>query len=476
VKRLLSDYGSVFILLLLCAYYSVVTWSEQHPQTPAAGRKLARTILDQAGENASVIIAVRGTDADRQFAEAIQTELESRGARVIGIAAGGPVEVRQAIERFGAANQTIDAIATNHAGAQWRFLQADGLAEIAADAPGLRETRVVQPASYMWPGFLTRANLLNVINQNADIAIIAIGMTMVIITAGIDLSVGSVVAFCGVITAVAIQGLAGGAQAPAIALLACCLLSVLAGAAFGTFSGVMVTVFRIPAFVVTLALMEIARGLALKTAVAYKSATTGGVTAGTPEAITIKASAFEWLGNGQVFGIPNPILLMILLYVIAHYVMSRTSFGRYIYAVGGNPEAARLSGVPVFGVLIAVYAICGMTAGLAGIVDASRFMGGRPSAGVLYELRVIAAVVVGGTSLAGGEGRVFGTLIGALIIAVIQNGLNMAGVQSFDQMIIFGLLILAAVLLDQLKKREPGRYLRTVFRFVSKLTSRFAGR
>jgi ribose transport system permease protein len=155
-----------------------------------------------------------------------------------------------------------------------------------------------------------------------------------------------------------------------------------------------------------------------------------------------------------LLGIPNPIVLMILLYIVAHLVMSRTSFGRYLYAVGGNPEAARLSGVPVLGVLIAVYAISGAMAGLAGIVDASRFMGGRPSAGVLYELRVIAAVVVGGTSLAGGEGRVFGTLIGALIIAVIQNGLNMAGVQSFDQMIVFGLLILAAVLLDQLKKRS----------------------
>jgi ribose transport system permease protein len=216
----------------------------------------------------------------------------------------------------------------------------------------------------------------------------------------------------------------------------------------------MVTAMRIPAFVVTLAMMEIARGMALKTAVAYRSAAAGGAIAGTPEAISIQAPAFQWLGNGQWLGIPNPIVLMILLYIVAHLVMSRTSFGRYLYAVGGNPEAARLSGVPVLGVLIAVYAICGAMAGLAGIVDASRFMGGRPSAGVLYELRVIAAVVVGGTSLAGGEGRVFGTLIGALIIAVIQNGLNMAGVQSFDQMIVFGLLILAAVLLDQLKKRS----------------------
>jgi ribose transport system permease protein len=170
--------------------------------------------------------------------------------------------------------------------------------------------------------------------------------------------------------------------------------------------------------------------------------------------VKIDAPSFAWLGNGELFGIPNPILLMILLYIVAHVVMTRTSFGRYIYAVGGNPEAARLSGVPVFTVLILVYAICGAMAGLGGIVDASRFEGGRPNAGEMYELQVIAAVVVGGTSLAGGEGRVFGTLIGALIMAVIQNGLNMAGVKSYEQKVVFGLLILAAVLLDQLKKQS----------------------
>jgi len=133
--------------------------------------------------------------------------------------------------------------------------------------------------------------------------------------------------------------------------------------------------------------------------------------------------------------------------------MTRTSLGRYIYAVGGNPEAARLSGVPVFGVLILVYALCAALAGVAGIVDASRFDGGRPNAGALYELRVIAAVVVGGTSLAGGEGRILGTLVGALIIAVINNGLNMAGVKSYEQMIVFGMLILIAVLLDRFKPK-----------------------
>ncbi len=145
----------------------------------------------------------------------------------------------------------------------------------------------------------------------------------------------------------------------------------------------------------------------------------GGGAEGTPEAVRVMAPAFAWLGNGAVLGVPNPILLMVVLFVAAHLMMTWTMFGRYVYAVGGNPEAARLSGVPVTAVLLAVYCLCGAFAGLAGIVDASRFEGGRPNAGELYELQVIAAVVVGGASLAGGRGRVSGTLIGAMIIGVI---------------------------------------------------------
>lgn len=145
---------------------------------------------------------------------------------------------------------------------------------------------------------------------------------------------------------------------------------------------------------------------------------------------------------------------MLALYLVTHYFMSQTAFGRYVYTVGGNPEAARLSGVPVVSVLIAFYVICATMAGIGGVLDASRFEGVRPKAGDLYELQVIAAVVVGGTSLAGGEGKIFGTLIGAMIIAVIQNGLNMAGVNSYEQKVVFGVLILGAVILDQLNKRR----------------------
>lgn len=453
-SRFASEYGSIFILLILCGYYSAVTVTEQHPISVAAGRQLAAEIVSRHGAGAAVLIVVRDTAQDRVFAGAIREVLESAGGSVVATVAGDPFDARDELRRIGASNGRLDAIATHKPSSEWGPLHPDGLARLAGEFPALAGVRVHKPESYVWPSFLTRENLLNVINQNADIAIIAIGMTLVIVTAGIDLSVGSLLALSGVLVAVALQELAGGAAATPLGMIGGSLVGLVACGLAGAFSGVMVTVFRVPAFVVTLGMMMVARGLALIIAVRYQSALAGGGTEGTPEAVKIEAPGFSWLGNGDLFGIPNPILLMVLLYILAHVVMTRTAFGRYIYAVGGNQEAARLSGVPVVGVLILVYAICGVMAGLGGIVDASRFEGGRPNAGELYELKVIAAVVVGGSSLAGGEGRVFGTLIGALLIAVIENGLNMAGVKSYEQKVIFGLLILAAVLLDQLKKRK----------------------
>ena len=164
--------------------------------------------------------------------------------------------------------------------------------------------------------------------------------------------------------------------------------------------------------------------------------------------------SFGWLGRGDdIFAIPNAVLLMIVLYLFAHLLMGRTVLGRQIYAVGSNAEAARLSGIPVRKILIGVYAGCGALAGLGGIVMASQFKSGDPKYGMMYELYVIAAVVVGGTSLSGGRGKIFGTLIGAFIIAVIQNGMNLTGVQSYTQKVVLGMVLLAAVLLDMLKKR-----------------------
>lgn len=451
MKKFLLNNGSVVVLILLCVYYSFVTISRQHPINPAAGVEVAQAILD-GHDSPSVLIVTRDTDQDHEYAEAIRSTLEAGGGTVVGTVHGIAMDAGRAIRAAGEAGTKIDAIATHQPSSEWGPLKVERLEKTRTDFESLREVKVFKPVSYVWPSFLTRGNLVNVVNQNADIAIIAIGMTLVIITAGIDLSVGSLVALSGVITAVSIQKLAGGENAGAASMIGCGLLGVGACIALGAFSGLMTTYGRVPAFIVTLAIMMIARGVALKIAVAYQKTLPGG--SETAEAVRIKAESFGWLGNASTLGVPNPILLMLTIYVMAHLVMTRTSFGRYVYAVGGNAEASRLSGVPVVPILIAVYAFCGGMAGLAGIIDASRFEGGRPNAGALYELRVIAAVVVGGTSLAGGEGRVLGTLVGAMIIAVIQNGMNMAGVMPFEQMVVFGVLILGASLFDSLKKRE----------------------
>ena len=192
----------------------------------------------------------------------------------------------------------------------------------------------------------------------------------------------------------------------------------------------------------TLSMMMIARGLAYMIS--------GNETIPAAEL----PAEFNWLGGGSVLGpIPNPIVLMLVLFVVAHIMMARTTLGRYIYAVGGNSEAARLSGVPVKRVLLLVYTGCGLLSGLGGVILASRLSSGSAQYGMMYELHIIAAVVVGGTSLSGGEGSVFGTLVGALIIAVVQSGLNQRGISGREQDLVLGLIILAAVLLDMLNKR-----------------------
>ena len=292
----------------------------------------------------------------------------------------------------------------------------------------------------MGSAFLSAENLIAILNQNAPVAIMAIGMTLVIITAGIDLSVGSLMALSALISAVTLRSWFGDADASALGIITAFLLGILVCTACGVFVGLMVTWFQIPPFVVTLALMMVARGLSF-------------ILAGGADPVDIQAPGAELLYSGTILGVPNQIALMLWLFVIAHVVMSHTALGRYIYAVGGNEQAARLSGVPVFWVIIIVYAICGASAGLAGVMDASHFTSGRPKAGEFFELQVIAAVVVGGTSLLGGEGKILGTFIGAMILGVIQNGLNMQGVDSYTANVVYGALILVAVLVDQLKRK-----------------------
>jgi len=272
------------------------------------------------------------------------------------------------------------------------------------------------------------------------VAIIAIGMTMVIITGGIDLSVGSVIALAAVTTGLLIERFLGAEGASRWGMVLACAAGLLVATFVGLANGLLVTGMGVPPFIVTLATMLIASGSAYL------------LTRG-QEAHHVPAS-FIWLGRGTWWGIPISVLLMLALYGVAHLLMSRTVLGRHIYAVGGNPTAARLSGILNSRVIVFVYAACSLLAGLGGVIMASELKSGSPRYGQMYELYVIAAVVVGGTSLSGGKGTMFGTLVGALIIAVIRNGMNLLHVESYTQNVIFGLVILGGVMLDQFKNRR----------------------
>ena len=274
-------------------------------------------------------------------------------------------------------------------------------------------------------------------------AIIAIAMTMVIITAGIDLSVGSLMALSGVLVAWTIHRIAGTGDPGVLTLALACFIAILLSAAIGLLTGVMVTAFDIPAFIVTLAVMRIARGIAYK--VADGTITNRNRIGSFPTA----------LSAGSLMGIPNPVnfdVCSLSTGLRSDEPHRSRTFTSTPWAATRKP--ARLSGVPVKRVLLFVYAICGALAGLGGVMEASLFSVGNPNSGVGYELQIIAAVVVGGTSLMGGKGKVVGTLIGALILAVISNGMYLTKVDSYTQMIVFGALILIAVLLDQLKTKR----------------------
>jgi ribose/xylose/arabinose/galactoside ABC-type transport system permease subunit len=273
--------------------------------------------------------------------------------------------------------------------------------------------------------FLTPTNLANVIRQNAFTAILAAGMTFVILTAGIDLSVGSVVGLAGMVCASVMAG--GGSIATGAAAGAA------VGIATGMLNGAAVTLLRVPAFVVTLATMLIVRGAAFKL-------TDARTISGLPE-------GFASLSSG-----PASAGLMLAIFIAAWLLLTRTPFGRHVYAVGGNADAAWLAGVHVDRIRFAVYTLSGLAAGLAGVLVASRLNAGYPRAGEFYELDAIAAVVVGGTSLFGGRGSIWGTLAGAFFIGVLNNGLNLFRVSPYDQLIVKGAVLLAAASLDRWRR------------------------
>ena len=430
-----SDYGMLGVLVLLCAFFSWITFEEQQPEGESGAEQLSQSIAGKFTEPGRVLIAGRKTDSGKAFTSRLNELLLSKGWDVTGVVQGGPIELGKGLRAGLDWNNSIDLLACEQ-----YFVQLAVLENFRDAQTGNSKFQVMAPQSSHWPNFLKTSNLLNVANQIAVIAILAIGMTLVIITAGIDLSVGSLIAVSAVLATWIIREWFGGDESTIAGMVTGCGLSILACSALGFFSGSMIAFFGVPPFVATLGMMMVGSGLAYMLS--------GGLS------VYQLPESFDWLGRGDDFaGIPNAVVLMVILYLLAHIVMSRTTVGRYIYAVGGNPEAARLSGVPVKKILLWVYAGCGALAGLGGVIMASQFKSGDPKYGLMYELYVIAAVVVGGTSLSGGRGKVFGTLIGAFIIAVIQNGMNLTGVQSYTQKVVLGVVLLLAVLLDMLKKR-----------------------
>ncbi|MYL35836.1 ribose ABC transporter permease [Pontibacillus yanchengensis] len=282
--------------------------------------------------------------------------------------------------------------------------------------------------------FLTFTNISNILRQVSINGILAVGMTFVILTGGIDLSVGSVMAFTGTIMA----GLMiNNGLPPYIGIL----LGILLGAAVGYINGMFVAYAKIPAIIVTLAMMEIARGLALL------------YTGGYP--LSGMPSSFTFIGRGYLFGvIPMPVIIMALVFFLAYIILNHLPLGRYIYALGGNEEAVRLSGIKVKRIKALVFMVSGVTASISGLIITSRLASGQPNAGVGFELDAIAAVVLGGTAISGGRGHIFGTFLGALLLGVLSNGLNLVGVSPYVQRVLKGAIIIGAIYYSSTRKKD----------------------
>ncbi|WP_251005990.1 ribose ABC transporter permease [Carnobacterium sp. ISL-102] len=283
------------------------------------------------------------------------------------------------------------------------------------------------------PGFISPNNLLNLLRQVSTNALIAFGMTFVIITGGIDLSVGSTLALSSALMA--------GAIASGLDPILAMVLSLFAGTAFGAVNGLLITKGKMAPFIATLATMTIYRGLTLV------------YTNGNPITGIGDSFIFKFVGRGYLFGIPFPVVLMIISFILLYILLHKMTFGRKTFAIGGNEKAAFIAGIKNDRIKTGIYAISGLMASLAGIIITSRLDSAQPTAGTSYEMDAIASVVLGGTSLSGGRGRLVGTLIGALIIGTLNNGMNLLGISSFYQQVVKGIVIIIAVLLDRKNKK-----------------------
>ncbi len=287
--------------------------------------------------------------------------------------------------------------------------------------------------SFISPQFLTVSNWTIIITQVSINALLAFGVTFVIITGGIDLSLGSIVAVAGVSAAML-------AHPDSYPVLVPVFAGLFAGLLIGAFNGFIITKSKIAPFIVTLGTMTIGRGLALI------------LSNGRP--VSNLSESFVFIGSGKLMGIPLLIIILICMFIICSVILNKTILGRYIYAVGGNEQAARASGINVTQVKMAVYSISGVLAGLAGILLTSRITTGQPNAGAGFELDAIAAVVIGGTSTTGGKGSITGTLVGVLLIGVINNSLDLLNVTSYYQQVVMGIIIIGAVVLDSLNQKS----------------------
>ncbi|AXN38969.1 ABC transporter permease [Peribacillus butanolivorans] len=281
------------------------------------------------------------------------------------------------------------------------------------------------------PSFMEPNNILNLLRQTSINALITFGMTFIILTGGIDLSVGSILALSSALMA----GMMVSGLDPILAIL----VGVLLGTLMGVINGILVSKGKMAPFIVTLATMTIFRGLTLV------------YTDGKPITGIGDSELFQMLGRGYFLGLPVPAVVMIIAFFILWFLLHKTSFGRKTYAIGGNEKASRISGIKVDRVKVAIYGLAGTMAAIAGAILTSRLNSAQPTAGQSYEMDAIAAVVLGGTSLSGGKGRLFGTLVGVLIIGTLNNGMNLLGVSSFYQQVVKGAVILIAVLLDRKK-------------------------
>lgn len=435
MTRFLHEQGMVFVLLLLCAFFSVVTTTEQAPTGEAAARQVLATLRSGNAGSGTVLVAASDRPEDEAFLAAVEKGWGTAADATLVTVRGEPRLAREALQRLAAEGKRLDAILCTRVSGSWLVFS-----DLRNDFPSLGTPRIVVPDTYRWPNFLKAENLMNIANQIAVIAIVAIGMTMVIVTGGIDLSVGSLLALSAVLSAKFIRDYAGAGDAGVPGMILACAGAVAVCGVIGGFSGVMITRFSIPPFIVTLAMMLVGSGFAYILA--------------RGQSIYQIPDSFVWLGRGaDVLGLPNAVILMLVLYGLAHVLMARMRLGRHLYAVGGNREAARLSGVPVERVLWFAYVMSAVLAGVGGVIMASQLKSGSPTYGNMYELYVIAAVVVGGASLSGGEGRMTGTLTGAFTIAVIQNGMNLTDVESYTQKVVLGLVILGAVMLDRVRQR-----------------------